>query len=319
MLGVRARFVSDLLDQIERTAGPEATLQAFDALKARLSGDVTPAALRSGTPAVIPRADAEELLLGLDAVLGDARGTLLERAATEVFGKVISSGALVVQGDLEASAARLRVPFEQVFATDSIGFDLAKTRDGFMLFVGVGGGPKTARVLRAITVGAVRAAQRFAREGMVEAVDIDSNVVGDRVRLDVKIRDVVDDDAATATPPSPTASSRPPVARRASRPYLPTTQPTLDVVERIIQRVSKPPPIPRDEDEIVAPSRRGGISPQPPPPDRPPRSDTLQSARMPESVDPRREDPAPLSQENAVDRLHPGRSRGSTPRGGLGR
>lgn len=305
MQGVRTRFVRDLLDLIERDNDRDAFVRACESLSSRLGDDETVQAIRNGSaPVLFPMADADLLLLGLDASLGDGTGSLLERAATEQMARLVSAGGLAVQGDLMGSVARLRAPLEQIFSSDAMGFDLSETRTGFVLFLGLGGAPRTARLLRVIACGAVRAAQRFAREGLGDALTIQSETLGERVRLDVRCRQPTTETVETMPP----AKASPPPSRKPSKPYLPTTQPTLDVVDRIIQRASKPPTIPRGEataerEEIVAPSRRFVVDTVPP--SRAPRSDTLESAKLPPVFDPRREDPEAPSRSGQIDRVRP--------------
>ncbi|MFO0566167.1 MAG: hypothetical protein U0263_10930 [Polyangiaceae bacterium] len=295
MAALRARFVRDLIDAIERD-GRSALVEATALrLGSRLS---TPALLTriraSGPMDNLDLLDAEELLLGLDAAAGDGSGTVLEAAATDVFARAVVSGGYAVPGDLAASVARLRSSLEHVFVDLPIGFDLNRRRDGFVLFVGVNGKPRTARLLRHMVVGAVRAAQRLAREGMTDEVRLQTENLGDRARIEVRLGVEPDRSAPAATGPRSRIKS----GRRNSEPHLPTTKPTLEAVERIIRRVSVLPvadPRLRPE-EIVVPSRRGIERPaeSTPPISAPPRSDTLRSVSQP-GIGPRDDEDEPSS------------------------
>jgi hypothetical protein len=130
--------------------------------------------------------------------------------------------------------------------------------------------------------------QRFAREGLVEHVKITGETLGDRARIEAWVRTTIE--PAVLESPSPASkSSRPPGTRRPAKPHLPTTKPTLEAVERIIQRSVLPAPA--DPNEIVStrsPAHAGGFQaperssvPGPSKSDMAPRSDTLPSARMP--------------------------------------
>lgn len=278
MPGLRTRFVRDLVEGFERDGRAEAVDEALRRVEARLSTLGVRSALRAATHAdTLDVADAEELLFGLDAAVGDGTGQLLERLATELFARILAQGTLSISGDLMGTVARLQAPLEHLFVGLPIGFDLSKKRDGFVLFLGVGGRPRTARLLRHLTVGAVRAAQRFARQGMTDEVVLAAEALGDRVRLEARLG------GAAPLPQAPTPPPKPPrrTASRTtnpSRPHLPTTKPTLEAVDRIIRRASvTPPALPRiaPEEIFVPRSRRPAIElPQESPA---PRSDTMPS------------------------------------------
>ncbi len=241
MSGVRARFVRDVVDLLERQHGQASIASALDKLASRLgrAGDLE-ALDAMGPSDSIPLSDAEELLFGLDSALGDGSGKLLETASTEYFSRVIGTGCMAVPGDLEGTIARLRAPLEHVFIEQHIGFDIAGSSQGFSLFLGVAGRPRAARLLRYIAVGAVHAAQRFARQGMEDTVKVRAETLGERVRLDVHLYDE-QRDTPTEQAVAIESISRPPVTQRNSRPHLASTQPTLDVVERIIARAASSP------------------------------------------------------------------------------
>lgn len=249
MAGVRVRYVQEVIDAVRCGSGPAAVRWAFDKLRARLGTLPTLEGLMLLAPGdIIGLAEGEELLFGLDATLGDGSGKVLEDVATEHFGRVVGSAGLVVPGDLMSSAARLRAPLEYFFDQSPMGFDIVKSREGFSMFLGVGERPRTARLLRHVSTGAVRATQRFAREGLVEHVKIVGELLGQRVRLEVRVRSTLDP-SAFAGPTPARKSSRPPTSRRAAGPHLPTTKPTLEAVDRILRHSQLPPPNP---DEIVS-------------------------------------------------------------------
>lgn len=289
MSAVRARYVRELVDALERAHGREAVSATFDKLRARLSTLSSLDDLGVLAPSdVVWLADAEELLFGFDAALGDGSGKLLEDVAFQHFARLVSSGGLLVPGDLMGSVARLRAPLEHFFDESPMGFDIAKSRSGFMMFLGIGGRPRTARLLRHIATGAVRAVQRYAREGMVEDVKIVGEAMGDRVRLDVRLRDPLAPGVFTSSSPA-VPGARLPGGRRPSRPHLPTTKPTLEAVERIIRRSTYPEQTNPDEIVSTRHPRVGSASgsdrvsgpPSVPGSEQPPRSDTLPSARFP--------------------------------------
>jgi hypothetical protein len=82
----------------------------------------------------------------------------------------------------------LEHPFEDV----TILFDLAKTDTGLSLGLSVVGQPRATRVLRHLAAGAIRAAERFARESVEASLKLYGESVADRARLIAQYRSVVD-------------------------------------------------------------------------------------------------------------------------------
>jgi hypothetical protein len=229
--GVRAWFVRDFLEVVERERGRAATRAALTKLTARLTS-IDTAALRQSTPNdLVPLHEAEELFLGLDMAIGDGSGRVIETAGLELFSKQLAQGGLIVPGDLMATVLRLRAPLEYPFVDERISFDLASSSTGFVLYLGVSRRPRSARVIRHLAAGAIRAAQRFCREGVGDELKIYGETLGDRVHLDVRCRvrmaDTVEMETVsrTATPKRPTRI-----------PTRPAPQPTLDAVERILSQ-----------------------------------------------------------------------------------
>lgn len=227
MVEVRARFVRDVLEFVEREHGLEsaAVVQRLGARLGRLSDFEE---LRSSAPgALLPIANVEELLLGLDGMVGDGTGALLEAAGLELFSRVVNRDGLAVPGDLMATVTRLRAPLEYPFVGAQLSFDIASSSTGFSLYLGFPRRPKSARILRHLAVGAIRAAQRYCREGIGDEMKIFGDALGDRVGLDIQVRaaptmlGVAVDQPISTRPPS-RASFRAP------------SQSALETVERIL-------------------------------------------------------------------------------------
>jgi hypothetical protein len=296
--GVRAWFVRDFLEVVERERGRAVTQAALAKLTPRLTS-IDTAALRRSTPNdVIPLHEAEELMLGLDMAIGDGSGRVIETAGLELFSKSLAQGGMIVPGDLMATVLRLRAPLEYPFVDERISFDLASSSTGFVLYLGVARRPRSARVLRHLAAGAIRAAQRFCREGVGDELKIYGETLGDRVHLDVRCRvrmaDTVEMEAVDrgATPKRPTRI-----------PTRPAPQPTLDAVERIFSQRrpsgewsatdatrprSEPPP---------ARSPSGTHTSEPPPRTRPPSFEPPAISHTPTPVvaaDPRRAPSQPV-------------------------
>lgn len=276
MPGIRTRFVRDVVEGFEREARPDAFEDALTRIGVRMSTGNVRAELAAASHAdTLGVADAEELLFGLDTAFGDGSGRLVERFATEQFARVLAQGSFVVAGDLHGTVARMQAPIEHLFVALPFGFDLTKRRDGFQIFVGVSGRPRTARLLRHLCVGAIRASQRFAREGMTDDVAVQTEILGERAKIEVKLGTAAESESLLAKRPPKPVRARPDPKRDTSRPHLPTTRPTLEAVERILRRSVLPEPGPPEE--IVAPrSRRPNIE-RVAEESSPPRTDTLPS------------------------------------------
>src|SRR5258706_1992419 len=129
---MRARFLCDLLDAIEHERGDELVRIAGARVCYRMEGVSGLDALRTAEPgAVIPIADAEQLLLGLDVLLGNGSGSVIEAAATEVYARLLRRSSLIVHGDLMSTVMRLRAPIEYPFVDVSLSWDLASSSTGF--------------------------------------------------------------------------------------------------------------------------------------------------------------------------------------------
>ena len=121
----------------------------------------------------IPLDEGEDTLLAIDQGLGDGTGRLLERLAREMFSRqLVQAAAAVRVGDLYGTVARLRGPLEHPFLDTELTFELERNDAGFVLVVGVPGRPRATRLLRHLAVGAIQAAERFARESQAEPLKI---------------------------------------------------------------------------------------------------------------------------------------------------
>jgi hypothetical protein len=181
----------------------------------------------NGHSDLMPLGDAEELLLAIDGALGDGSGRVLEAASLALFSHMLSRDAgVVIVGDLFATVARMRAPLERPFVGVAPLFELARTDTGLSLTVGVVGRPRSAKVLRGLASGLIRAAARYCREATASELKLHADTLGDRANVVARYRQSVAADPAEVAPPSH--------APRRSRT---TTQPRLSVeVERILSR-----------------------------------------------------------------------------------
>jgi hypothetical protein len=210
MPGARLRswFLRNLLEAAERELGSSALAGLGARAPARVRPHLSLDRLRT-TAALdaIPLDEGEDALLALDQGLGDGTGHVLERLAREMFARqLVQATAAVRVGDLYGTVARLRGPLEHPFLDVELVFELERSDSGFVLVVGVPGRPRATRLLRHVAVGAVLAAERFARESQAEPLRIHGETFADRARIDARFRRTSD-----APPPfeaSPTSARR---------------------------------------------------------------------------------------------------------------
>jgi hypothetical protein len=246
-----------LLEVLERGGGAEVRLQ--ERLPQRLTGYAALETLRLAGPTdALPLDDGEELLLAIDAVLGDGSGRVLEAATLELAARMLAQGSGgVVAGDLMATLARMRAVFERPYVGVDVAFQLSATDTGFALALSVAGRPRSARLLRHLAFGSIRAAQRFSRGADDESLRLSGETIGDRTSVTAQYRE----------PRSMPADNKPP-ARRPSRSMRMATQPNLtEQVERILNRATTEPP-PAMRRATGGPPGRLHSSPPPPPAER---------------------------------------------------
>jgi hypothetical protein len=171
--------------------------------------------------------DGEELLLFIDTLLGDGSGRVLEALGQELASRALTQGGVAKFGDLQGTVARLQAFLDHPFVDTPTLFELKRTDLGFTLMVSVVGRPRATRVLRHLSVGAIQAAERAAREGM--GIKLSAELVADRAILNVRYQR-----SDAPPPPAPREETEPPPtsARRATTSMRP---PSLsEEVERIL-------------------------------------------------------------------------------------
>ena len=84
---------------------------------------------------------------------------MLEGATLELAARMVAQGSGgVVAGDLTATVARMRAVFERPYVGVDVAFQLTATDTGFLLMLSVPGRPRSARLLRHLALGSIRAA-----------------------------------------------------------------------------------------------------------------------------------------------------------------
>ncbi len=262
-------FFRNVLESAEREFGAKAIETVSSRVSPRLRPHLSLDRLRSSAALdTLPLDEAEELLLMLDTALGDGTGRALERVAEDLYAKtLIQGGGAVRLKDLFGTVARLRGLLEHPFEGVTIQFDLSKTETGLSLALSVVGHPRATKVLRHLAAGAVRAAERFARESVEDSLKLFGECFADRARLIAQYRSV----------------SEPVREIRFDAEEIPTPTKRQSQVLR-----GAPTSLSAEVDRILNPSlaaaelRRGS---QPPP--RSTSSPTLQSIQFPRNTAPR--------------------------------
>jgi hypothetical protein len=230
------------LDAAERQLGASAVSGLRGKLPPRLELHASLARLRESSAAdSVPLDEGVEILLAIDGLLGDGAGKLLENIGVDLASRVLSQGGGVARtGDLPGTVARLQAFLEHPFSGVPLLFELRRTATGFTLAVGVGGHSRATRALRHLTIGAIVAAERFAREVGAESLKVSAENLADRAQIHARY--LRQGEAPVEEPPP---SRRPPVSR------LPTTHSLSAQVERILR--SSSPPRPASEEEPQPP------------------------------------------------------------------
>ncbi len=258
---LRTWFLRDVLEVVEREHIGETRTRLRERLPQRLAEHVNADRLRSAAPTdTISLDDGEELLLAVDVALGNGSGRVLEDAALHLATRMLSQGGgVVVIGDLVATMRRMRAPLERPFVDVELVFDLSGTDTGFSLTLGIPGRPRSARMLRHIGVGTIRAAHRFSRETAEGEFKLYAEVSGDRANISARYRQPVSQPGARLEAPAP--------SRRPSRRIKSVTQPRLaDEVERILAHgQSTPQDAPRRRPSTIPPPRTSLVAEISPP------------------------------------------------------
>jgi hypothetical protein len=235
---LRSWFLRNVLDAAERQLGTSAVSSLRGKLPPRLELHASLARLRESSAAdTVPLDEGVEILLAIDALLGDGAGKLLESIGVDLASRVLSQGGGVARtGDLPGTVTRLQAFLEHPFLGVPLLFELRRNPTGFVLAVAVTGHSRATRALRHLTIGAVVAAERFAREVGAESLKISAENIAERVHINACY--LRQGETPMEQPPP---SRRPPVARVSS------TNSLSAQVERILRSSSPPRPSPEEE------------------------------------------------------------------------
>lgn len=234
---LRSWFLRNVLEAAERQLGAPAVAGLRGRLPPRLAAHASLDRLRASTAlACVPLEEGEELLLSVDSFLGDGSGKLLESIGTDLTARALSQDSSVVRaGDLAGTVARLQTFLAHPFVGVPLLFELRRNQTGFSLIVGVIGHSRATRAVRSLTLGAITAAERFAREVGAENLKLSAENIADRSNITACYLPVEAQVVERISPPS----------RRPSTVRLPGASLSAEV-ERILR--STTPPRPAEDD-----------------------------------------------------------------------
>ncbi len=237
---LRSWFLRNVLEAAERQLGVSAVTTLRAKLPPRLAPHASLERLRASAALdSVPLEEGEEILLSIDSLLGDGSGKLLESIGVDLASRVLSQGGSVARaGDLPGTVIRLQAFLEHPFLGVPLQFELRRNPTGFSLNVGVTGHSRATRALRHLTVGAIIAAERFAREVGSDNLQIAAENIADRATISARY--FQEEEQAVAEPPP---------SRRPVVPRMPSTSLSAEV-ERILRSSTPPRPL---EEEVQPP------------------------------------------------------------------
>ena len=234
MSELRSWFLRNVLEAAGRQLGVSPVASLRGRLPPRLATHASLERLRTSPAlACVPLDEGEEILLSVDSFLGDGTGKLLESIGLDLATRVLSQdGSVVRSGDLAGTVARLQAFLEHPFVGVPLLFELRRNATGFSLTVGVVGHSRATRALRHLTIGAIVASERFAREVGAENLKISAESIADRSSISARYLPLEERVIEEQAPPS----RRPPIVRA------PTASLSAEV-DRILRSTAPPRPI----------------------------------------------------------------------------
>jgi len=231
---LRTWFLRNVLEAAERQLGAPAVASLRGRLPPRLAAHASLERLRASAALdCVPLHEGEEVLLSVDSFLGDGTGKLLENIGLDLAARVLSQdGSVARSGDLAGTVARLQAFLEHPFVGVPLLFELHRNPTGFSLVVGVSGHSRATRAIRHLTIGAIIAAERFAREVGAENLKLSAESTADRSSIHARYLSLE----------QPVAPEQPPPSRRAKVVRAPAASLSAEV-ERILRSTAPPRPV----------------------------------------------------------------------------
>lgn len=174
-----------MLDAVERQHGAAGLAALRARLPPRLHPYVSLDRLRaSAVLDSIALDDGDEVLLAVDAVLGDGSGKVLENIGAELASRALGqAGGVVRHGDLFGTVARLQAFLEHPFVDAPLSFEMSRIEGGFKMTCSVAGRSRSTKIVRSLAAGAISAAERFARETTGGEVSVSIEGIADRATI----------------------------------------------------------------------------------------------------------------------------------------
>lgn len=183
---IRTWFVRDLIEAAQRESRGAAIPLLRRRLTPRLAEHVDVVKLGlAGADDGIALAEAEELLLAIDAELGDGSGRVLQEIGAALAKRHLSRmGSYGASSDLAGTFYRLKIPlFEHPFVGVPVSFRVTPTASGFELELGVPGHPRATKALRFLATGAIAACASASIEASAGDLRLFGETLGDRARI----------------------------------------------------------------------------------------------------------------------------------------
>ena len=241
MSELRSWFLRNVLEAAERQLGGPAVAGLRGRLPPRLAAHASLDRLRASAALdCVPLDEGEEILLSVDSFLGDGTGKLLESIGLDLAARVLSQdGSVARSGDLAGTVARLQAFLEHPFVGVPLLFELRRNATGFSLFVGVTGHSRATRAVRHLTIGAIIAAERFAREVGAENLKITAEGIADRSNITARYLQL---EAQVQLPEQAPRTRRPPTVRA-----------PIASLSAEVERILRPTALPRSLEEEAQP------------------------------------------------------------------
>ena len=234
---LRCWFLRNVLEAAERQLGVPAVSGLRGRLPPRLAAHASLEQLRASAALdCVPLEAGEEILLSIDTFLGDGTGKLLENIGSDLAARALSQdGSVVRSGDLAGTVVRLQAFLEHPFVGVPLLFELRRNPTGFSLIVGIAGHSRATRAVRHLTLGAIVAAERFAREVGAEGLKLSAENIADRSNISARYLPLE----------TQVVEKQPPPSKRPQAIRAPTASLSAEI-DRILRTTAPPRPVEED-------------------------------------------------------------------------
>ena len=186
--GLSLVFLRDLVESVERQH-PAALTRVALRLPERLVRHLAHRELDAAKPGdVLAIETGEQLVLGLDAVLGGGSGEPLADIARDLATRYIAEHKdVILAGSFHGSMLLQRAELQRPFVGLNVRVSVERTLFGATLNLGVAGRPEATWILSQLARGRARATHRLVRDTTGESLETYSDVHGDQATLVFRI------------------------------------------------------------------------------------------------------------------------------------